>query len=296
MYYFFSLLTGVVIALMVLCNGDLTNAYGVYPATVLIHIVGIIFAWICLRILKQPAFPKKKLPFWMYLGGVIGVITTVFNNLAFGKISLTAILALSLLAQTLLSVIIDGLGLFEMQKRRISSATLIGFVFCLAGILWMLYGATVEVALALILSFCTGISVVISRMINASLAGQTSAVAGSFLNHLAGLLPATIVMFLFGRDELSAIGSFQVPWWAYLGGVLGVVVVLLYNITVPKVSAFQLTLLSFVGQVFAGIILDLIMKNTLSSQTFIGGLLVALGIGLNIIIEQLFQKRKQCNA
>ena len=44
MYQFLSLLTGMVIALMVALNGDLTTFYGMFTAAVIIHIVGTLFA------------------------------------------------------------------------------------------------------------------------------------------------------------------------------------------------------------------------------------------------------------
>ena len=42
MYYLASLLIGVFVAVMITANGGLTALYGVYSATVIIHIVGLI--------------------------------------------------------------------------------------------------------------------------------------------------------------------------------------------------------------------------------------------------------------
>ena len=40
-----SLLTGVVIAVMVAVNGGLSQHYGIFIAAVIIHIVGVLFAF-----------------------------------------------------------------------------------------------------------------------------------------------------------------------------------------------------------------------------------------------------------
>ena len=68
--------------------------------------------------------------------------------------------------------------------------------------------------------------------------------------------------------------------------------VFLMNITVPKISSFRQTLLNFVGKVFVGILLDLILESSFSPITFYGGLIIAAGIFLIIIIEHYQERRK----
>ncbi|MDF2886666.1 MAG: hypothetical protein K0R23_1051, partial [Lacrimispora sp.] len=75
--------------------------------------------------------------------------------------------------------------------------------------------------------------------------------------------------------------------WIYFGGVLGVITVLLFNLTVPKIPSFRLTLLSFTGQIFTGILLDLITQKGFTMATFSGGLLVAAGVGITMAGERL---------
>ena len=70
---------------------------------------------------------------------------------------------------------------------------------------------------------------------------------------------------------------------------------MLYNITVPKVAAFQLTMLGFVGQVFMSIVIDLLMKNDYAQVTFVGGLLVAAGVALNMVLEHLLERKAAKN-
>ena len=95
-----ALLTGAIISVMVAVNGQLKACVGTYLAAVIIHIVGTIFSYILCRVKKTPIFRREGLPFWVYLGGVIGVLTTIFNASAFGHISMTSIVALGLLGQS----------------------------------------------------------------------------------------------------------------------------------------------------------------------------------------------------
>ncbi len=294
MYDLLSLLTGMVIAIMIAINGSLTAQYGVFGAAVIVHIVGSFFAFLLMKIHRQNVSLQLSIPWWMYLGGVMGVLTTAFNNFAYGKISLISIVALGLFGQTATSLVIDSFGLFGMEKYSFKKSTLIGLAFALVGIWVMMDNSTESALYALTLSFAGGVTVVLSRTVNAGLSERTGAMQGSFVNHIVGL-PVTIgALFLWGKNDPVCTGfSFSSNGWIYFGGVLGVFVVLLFNITVPKTPAFRLTLLSFIGQIFTGIALDLITKQGYTGVTFFGGMLVAAGVAGNILFEQVYLHRER---
>ena len=52
MYYIVSILTGVIIAATIAMNGELSNTYGLYSATALIHLCGLVLAAV-LMIIKS---------------------------------------------------------------------------------------------------------------------------------------------------------------------------------------------------------------------------------------------------
>jgi transporter family-2 protein len=290
-----SLLIGVIIAAMVAVNGSLTMQYGVFGATVIIHIVGSLFAFLFIKILRKNASLRYGIPLRLYMGGVVGVLTAVLYNFSYGKISLTSIVALSLWGQTAASLVIDSFGLFGMRKYPFKKPMLIGLSFSAIGILVMLDNSVKSSLYAVVLSLGAGITVVLSRTVNARLSERIGALQGSFINHVIGLPVAIAVLFIWGRTDQILVGfAFSSDVWIYWGGIMGVMVVMLSNIIVPKVPAFRLTLLSFIGQVSAGIALDLITKKGYSEADFIAGLLVSVGIGANMLIEQahLHKERK----
>jgi len=296
-YNFLALLSGVFIALMVAVNGDLTAIYGNYNATFIVHVIAVIFAFAFSKLGRKKLFPRKKLPLWFYSAGAFGIFSVFFSNYAFGKISLTSILALNLFGQTVFSLLIDNLGLFGMEKHPFKKSSLIGLAFSLTGVAVMMddvAGADLAALIAIILSFVTGLNTVLTRSINARLSEHAGAMPGSFINHLVGL-PFTLVLALAmpGNDMTNLTQRPDPQFWIYLGGVLGVLVVFVMNITVPKISSFRLTLLAFVGQVFVGIAIDLIVKHDFSHVTFYGGLIVAAGVGFNILNEYLQTSRKK---
>lgn len=288
MYNFLSLLAGVVISFMIALNGGLTAQYGVFGAAVIIHIVGVLFAFLLLQFLRDSGQKsEEKLPWWLYTGGIIGVLTTAFSNFAYGKISITGIIALGLLGQAMASLVIDWLGLFGMTAYPPKKHTLAGLILAFLGIVVMLNHSFYGTAFPVFISLLSGTTIVLSRTVNAGLSKHTGALKGSFINHLAGLPVTMILLFLFGRNEPVFQNFTLSPHvWIYLGGTLGVITVLLFNVTVPRIPSFRLTLLSFTGQIFTGIILDLITRKGFTMATFSGGLLVAAGVGFSIAGER----------
>lgn len=291
MYNLLALLSGFIIAVMVTLNGRLTSAYGNYNATLIIHVVAVAFSFLFLKLSKKKIFPTEKLPFWFYLGGAVGMFNALFQNYAFGKISLTSILALCLFGQTVSSLFIDKFGFFGMEKHPFKKSSFVGFAFSIVGVVVMLdlsSGIDTIIVLAITFAFASGITTVVSRSINGRLTEYSGGMAGSFIHHLVGLPLTLVIVLIMPNNDMSLL--LQQPstdWWIYLGGLAGVFVVFVLNITVMKVSALQLSLLSFVGQVFLSVLLDLLLESSFSRVTLYGGLIVSAGVGINMLIDYL---------
>lgn len=135
MFYLLAMFGGFLVAVMVVINGGLTAAYGAWLATIIIHVVGLVTILIVYAFHRGPLLPKIRLPLYYFLGGAIGVGTTLFNNMAFGVISLSAITGLGLLGQGLTSLVVDHFGIMGMEKRPFHKKKLIGFAFLAGGCL-----------------------------------------------------------------------------------------------------------------------------------------------------------------
>ena len=247
------------------------------------------------RLRKKRLPIKNPLPVWLYLGGVIGVLTTVFNNFAYGKISLTSIIALGLFGQTAASLFIDSYGLLGMKRHSFRKSSLVGLAFSVAGMLIMLDDSAGITLYAVLFSFFAGITIVLSRTVNAKLSQHIGELQSSLINHVAGLPITIAAAVIFEKSNIFYNLHTPSPGWIYLGGVLGVTAVCLCNITVPRIAAFQLTLLTFVGQVSMGIVLDIFLKREYAMTMFIGGGLVAAGIAFHIIYEQVQRDSERKN-
>lgn len=141
--------------------------------------------------------------------------------------------------------------------------------------------------LIVIIAIAAGITNVIARNINSILANKIGLLCGTFFNYITGLILSTIFLLLSGEFlKLSSVSLKSVPFWAYLGGLVGVIVVALSNLVVVKISAFYLTLIMFIGQLFTGMLIDYFTLGLISTGKIIGGLLVVSGLTYNMIIDK----------
>ena len=295
MYYLISFATAMLVSAMVTVNGTLSNAYGTYLSTVMIRAVGIVPASLIALVRRERVFAVRGLKPGVFLGGAIGVITVVCNNAAYtGGIGVSAMVALSLLGQTVASLLVDQFGLFHMPVKRFNGAKLIGLLFTAAGIGCMLYGAKTAI-LPVLLSFLMGVTIVLSRSVNALLAEKTSLFVSTWYNYSVGLSVSLCVWLLTrlmqGAPSLpEAVAA--VPLWAYLGGLMGVVTVSVQSFVTPRMPAFQLTLILFVGQVFMGLVLDALSGAGGSAQEWIGGVFAVAGLSLNALLDRRAERGK----
>jgi len=277
MNYFISLFCGFGIALMTVVNGQLGQALGSFLSTVFIHIVGLITIIIVTLVTKASFLPKKKVPIYYYLGGVIGISTVIFTVYSFNYLTVTAILALGLFGQTIASIFTDKIGLFEM-KSNFGLQTIVGIIIIFLGIFVMLIGEDINM-LAVLFAFLCGITIVGNRTINAFLAKESSVTTSTLWNYITGLTFSIPTLLILGRGNLSLLSNLgTIPIFDFTGGIIGVIVVFTSIYVTPKIKAVTLSVLIFVGQVFTSIILDYCLSGQLQLKLIYGGLLAIFGL------------------
>ena len=140
--------------------------------------------------------------------------------------------------------------------------------------------------MALFAAITCGITVVISRTTNAKLSNSITNTASTFYNYLTGFIVCLLVLFVVNETAPNWIlPSSLSGYLMYFGGIVGVFSILLSNYVTPKISAFQLTIILFISQIFTGILIDWLRYNTLSVGKIIGGILVLVGLIYNTYID-----------
>ena len=287
MHYAIAGSAALIIAVMLAINGELTAVCGETLTTLLIHLVGLGVCSAAALIKRENPFRAARgVPFAIILGGVINYFTTFFNTLAVGRISVTAILALSLLGQAATSLVIDRLGLFGMEKRRLGALELAGLAVTALGIALLLGGTGGGApALPVAVSVLSGTACVCTRQVTAQLSERTSLLTGTWFSYFTGSIVAVAALGIaaLAGAELRLELSLSAPAWAYLGGVLGAAAVYLQSICVKRMSSVAMTLVMFAGQVFGGAAIDAAFYGEFSGETLIGGALAFAGLVLNAL-------------
>ena len=120
---------------------------------------------------------------------------------------------------------------------------------------------------------------------------------GTFFNYLTGFLGSFVLLLISGKSlDLFSLSSYQGSWWAYLGGAVGVGVISLSSFLSSKISAFYLTLLLFIGQLFTGMLLDYLVAGDFSLNKVIGGVLVVAGLSYNLWIDTKRSKTSKASS
>ncbi|MDF2631670.1 MAG: putative rane protein [Caproiciproducens sp.] len=132
-----SILTGALIAVMIMVNGTLSGTFGNYTSTVIIHIVGLFAIIAVLLISKSKLSIQKGIPWYFYSAGVIGVFNVLFSNFSFSILGVSIPLALGLLGQSVSSILIDHFGLLGMKKIAFEKKKFIGLLIIILGIFVM---------------------------------------------------------------------------------------------------------------------------------------------------------------
>ena len=125
-----ALLLGVAYSVMNLFNVQLSDLYGNYFATVIIHAVGLVC--IVPFLIRSGRKEKCKSP-WLYSGGILGIVTVMACNLSIPYIGVTVSLVLTLLGQFAASMVIDHFGLLGFQQYRVNKKKIISIGLIVIG-------------------------------------------------------------------------------------------------------------------------------------------------------------------
>jgi transporter family-2 protein len=137
MYKLFSAFIGVLITIMILLNGVLSQKLGNYSSTFIIHLLGLTLMSFIVIAKKNKISFNKNIPIYLYSGGILGVFTILFNNISFNLLGASLTLALGLLGQSICSLVIDHYGVLGMRVSKFKKEKLIGLVIIASGIVIM---------------------------------------------------------------------------------------------------------------------------------------------------------------
>ncbi|MDU4883239.1 MAG: DMT family transporter [Clostridium celatum] len=137
MYNILALLIGALISIMVSFNSGLEGYVGSTYSVVLIHTIGFIAILIVAVIKKEKIVIKEAIPFYLFLGGIFGVMLTLVNVITIGSIGVALTTALAVFGQLVFSSLVDHFGLFGLTKYEFNPKKIVGLLIVFGGLVIM---------------------------------------------------------------------------------------------------------------------------------------------------------------
>lgn len=132
----------------------------------------------------------------------------------------------------------------------------------------------------IIFGIIAGSCFILNKSINMLLSNETGIFSSNFINHLTGLLGSIAVFFIslvfIPMKNVSLAG---IPFFGFLGGIMGATFVILSNHTFSKTSAITSSILILAGQFLSSIIFDfIVLKHNMELKKILGAILIILAI------------------
>lgn len=139
-----------------------------------------------------------------------------------------------------------------------------------------------EKLLPLIIAALAGIAMAVQGSLNSALGKVVGLWETTFIVHLTGLVLAAVLLFVCRLGEGCWSNYAAAPWYTYLGGVLGVLIIYGVVRSIPKVGVAPATTAIILGQVTCAALIDAfglfgMRKIPFSPITILGTLLMAGG-------------------
>jgi len=330
-YIALSVVTGGLVALMILVNGRLQSVAGALPALIFIHLTGLVASALYLaltgssarreRSASAPAFSEGRVaspvpavssasqiavtPFWFVFAGALGIGVVFLNNLIFIKGGVLLALGGTLAGQTLFAHLLEGTRWFD-GRRSPTVQRVLSLALVLPGA--ALIGLRSGVGIGwTALSWLPGALLMIQSMMNARNAvrwGQSRMLLFNYATALLALLPLFALLGLAGSNFSPggrAVGSWSAlartagdtaPYLLVVGGAIGVIVVGTSIFLFNRSSALKVVLGLYSGQIAVGILIDSLSGLPLQIEKLVGIGMVVIGLGAGEIRRMRRPRRR----
>ncbi|MDD4335178.1 MAG: DMT family transporter [Desulfotomaculaceae bacterium] len=110
--------------------------------------------------------------------------------------------------------------------------------------------------LPLLVAAFSGVAMAVQGSINSALGKVIGLLESTFIVHLVGLLLVSLLLFICKLGDGCLADIQNAPWYSYLGGVLGVIIIYSVVLAIPKVGVAPATTAIILGQVFTAGLVD----------------------------------------
>lgn len=300
MTFFLGILAGLVMPMQTSINTRLRKSLGTpFRASLGNFTVGLVFL-ILLSFLMgdRPPLPGDftGLPWWLFIGGIGGVMVLTGNLLLFPVLGATQTVVFPVFGQIVMGLLIDTFGWFRVTQVPMTLWRGLGAAVVFAGVLLVALGGREKdeqqgsgKSQATLMAYrLFGIFVGSLGAIQTSVNGQLgvalhSTVQSSIVNFVVGVALLAVICLVRHPKEPS--GTFRGPAWMWLGGILGGAFVLFNVYLQHQLGTGMTMILNLTGLSAGGLLIDRTgilqsPKRDVPLQKVIGVLLMLAGAAL----------------
>ena len=197
---------------------------------------------------------------WHLLGGLGSAIYITSGILLFRRLGAVLTVALWIAGQMLASLLLDGFGWLGVAREPIGVAEIAGVVAVVAGAALIVRaqdGARRARPHWIAFGLLAGAALPVQGAINAQLRAELdAAVAVGALSFVVATAGMALLLLATGaaRPRVQALRS--MPWWGWLGGVVGAIYVVSVFSLIPEIGAAPTIALTVGGQQAASLLVD----------------------------------------
>lgn len=234
------------------------------------------------------AFRVREIRWWEFFGGVVGGAFVGVQTYAVPIAGVALFLVSVVAGQSVGGLFVERLGLGGAGKRVVSWSRVAWATLTVAGAALAMSdrvgdgaGDAVSVLVPVLMAAAVGALMAVQTAFN----GHVRAASGSFW--LAGWVNFTwgsglLIGLAVAQWATGDLGPMQqwtdAPWWSYLGGVLGILVIVAGAVAVRPLGVLTVMLLMISGQLLGALALDLLNPATrdLVTLSLVTGVLITL--------------------
>lgn len=294
-----ALVVGGLIPIQTAANSRLRLSVGNHPvvSALISFSVALLVAIVATTILRGnplPHFaPGTSAPWWVWLGGLMGVCFVLGNIVLFPRLGAVQTVVLPILGQVVMGLGIDRFGLFNAPRIDVSVSRILGALVVLVGIVVTLRADASAKAegdahgLELWAYRALGVLVGVGSAVQTAVNGYLGTIAGSSL-HAGEINLAVGSLLLLIAALATSPGQFTRrpepgSWWMWVGGLVGATFVISGATLAPLLGTATTVIAFNAGTIAAGQVLEArgafgARKNPLTATRLVGLVVVFLGV------------------
>ena len=261
---------GVIVALQSRSNGELAHHVG--NAVVAAWLTGLVGAALLLIIVLvrhrsglATVWREARtgaLPWYLLTGGFFGTFFLITQSLVVPVMGVAVFAVGYIAGQTTGSLLADRIGLAgngrqAITVRRVFASVLavVAVAIALSNRLSSVHGSVVLVAMILV----AGVLFAPQQAFNGRVGrAGGSPFIGAFGNFVGAVIGTSVVLAIDVMvTGMRPVDPWGAPWWAYLGGVLGMMAIVAGAGVVPILGVLMYTLATVLGQLLGALLLDI---------------------------------------